>query len=103
MPHCSKMMYANVLKSNWNIKSLDKVLIFGNSFKNYFEELFDNNSFFLIKDHEFWKEIPLILNHNDSKLINIFNNSSLHYFCDISNINFNIDYFKKHIEDNEFV
>jgi hypothetical protein len=103
MPHCSKMMYSNILKSNWNKDLLKNIWIFGNSFNYYLDELFEKNNF-LKNTENFWKEVSInekII--NDVKLKNIFNNTSLHYFDDIYNINFDLNYFKKNIDDKEFI
>ncbi|KAD4384932.1 hypothetical protein E3N88_25100 [Mikania micrantha] len=35
MPHCEAELYENLLKTNWRHESLDKIILFGNSFEKY--------------------------------------------------------------------
>lgn len=35
MPHCDAELYDNLLKTNWQINSLNKIVLFGNSFEEY--------------------------------------------------------------------
>lgn len=43
MPHCPRLLYANVLWANWN--DLDRVLLFGNSLPLYKERTMEKNKF----------------------------------------------------------
>lgn len=35
LPHCPESLYSNLLKANWNPKTLSFITVIGNSFKNY--------------------------------------------------------------------
>ena len=35
MPHCGRQLYANLLRANWSIENLQRLIIIGNSFEEY--------------------------------------------------------------------
>lgn len=72
IPFCSKPIHNNLLYSNWNKKKLKEILIFGNSFEKFSNEIqFDEKKFFYIyQSTSFLTEISLPLFEH---YINAFN------------------------------
>lgn len=82
MIHCGKPMYNNVLCANWNIDSLKNVFIMGNSFNHI--ELFNSEKLLKAKLRYIYNVLPYTIEidiPNTFKFDDVFNNTSLHYFC----------------------
>jgi hypothetical protein len=92
MPHCGKALYNNLLYANWDIDNLNRLYIFGNSFKlihDMASEHIDNYKF--IKNSiKFLKEyqMPHI---NECQLTNAFSDLSLHRFEPQSEVDLKFD------------
>eukprot|EP01102_Stenamoeba_stenopodia_P013725 TRINITY_DN4488_c0_g1_i1.p1 TRINITY_DN4488_c0_g1~~TRINITY_DN4488_c0_g1_i1.p1 ORF type:complete len:299 (-),score=26.41 TRINITY_DN4488_c0_g1_i1:330-1187(-) len=80
MPHCDKALYQNLLIANY--KSLNDVIIIGNSFAQYQQRCVTKKQVaelsVLLKVAEFTIEIPF--SDSFSPQTNAFNDLSLHYF-----------------------
>ncbi|KAF1332539.1 Protein kinase, partial [Globisporangium splendens] len=62
MPHCGKMLYENVVASNWDAAALPHVVIIGNSFEAYSDRLIaatDRQSSALVGVLPYLSEVPL--------------------------------------------
>ena len=61
IPFCSKPLHNNLLYSNWNKEKLKEILVFGNSFERFSNEIqFDQKKFFYIyQSTSFLTEISL--------------------------------------------
>lgn len=81
MPHCGRPLYNNVLFANWNCDQLKNILIVGNSFNKFKENVVSKEEFvtyrYLFEASNFCREVCL-------RPFNIapeaFNDLSLHYF-----------------------
>lgn len=81
MPRCELFLYNNLLWANWSKDSLLKVIIIGNSLKQYSfyrpERILKELAPHVNYASKFVTEIEII---NDFKFLDIFNNMSLQYF-----------------------
>lgn len=81
MPHCDLPLYNNILWANWSVKCLSKLVIIGNSFKNY--KLNDargrlkEKAKYVHLANKFLTEIRM---NNTFRFSDIFNDLSFHYF-----------------------
>lgn len=85
MPHCEAELYDNLLKTNWRHDSLNKIIIFGNSFEKYeqyqsvFRELtLDESRKHLLAIQPFTREFEISTVSDD--YFRAFQNSSWHFF-----------------------
>ncbi|KAF8781424.1 SRR1-like protein [Argiope bruennichi] len=81
MPHCSIVLYNNLLWANWGKDSLSKLIIIGNSLQGYFdgwtENFFELEAVYINYASKFVTEAKIV---NNFKFLDVFNTSSLHYF-----------------------
>ena len=81
MPHCGKALYNNLLYANWTIDNLNRLYIFGNSFKLMHDMTSEHieNYKFINNSIKFFKEFqtPHV---NECQLTNAFSDLSLHKF-----------------------
>ncbi|OUM61732.1 hypothetical protein PIROE2DRAFT_27112, partial [Piromyces sp. E2] len=81
MPHCNYNLYNNVLGTNWELDKLSKLILIGNDFSMYDENMvsskFESEAPFLKAILPLTKKVafPDIFENND-----IFNNTTIHFF-----------------------
>ncbi|XP_031553886.1 SRR1-like protein [Actinia tenebrosa] len=80
MPHCSKLLYNNVLWANWG-PALKHVVIVGNGFSSYQQRLpsrqLNSEVMYIAKILPHLQEVNI---PNTFYLKDIFNDSSIHFF-----------------------
>lgn len=82
MPHCGKALVNNLLYSNWSFKSLNKIILLGNSLSNMQVNILDSimsKHYSYIRDASLYlcKEIEL---NSSCDLTNSFYGFSFHFF-----------------------
>ncbi|KFM61694.1 SRR1-like protein, partial [Stegodyphus mimosarum] len=78
MPHCELPLYNNLLWSNWNVNSLLKLIIIGNSFHSYdCRTKLEKKAKYVYLANSFLNEIKIA---NDFRFTDVFNDLSIHYF-----------------------
>ncbi|XP_049851312.1 uncharacterized protein LOC126325857 [Schistocerca gregaria] len=83
MPHCMRILYNNIMESNWNKNSLKNILLVGNSFQNTTDKILckqDKKKWsILIKAKELVDEysLPNYQAHDD-----VFNDTVVHVFSE---------------------
>jgi hypothetical protein len=81
MPHCGKLLYDNVLRSNWSSERLSKIIIIGNKFSHYKERLVRSQlekeapCLSRVLGYITEKALPTCFKHND-----VFNDLAIHSF-----------------------
>jgi len=81
MPHCNYNLYNNVLGINWELNKLSKLILIGNDFSMYDENMvsskFESEAPYLKAILPLTEKIafPEIFENND-----IFNNTTIHFF-----------------------
>ncbi|CAH1776187.1 unnamed protein product, partial [Owenia fusiformis] len=81
MPHCGKVLYNNLLWKNWNSRQLTDIMILGNSFSNMNDSLpkkeFTDHYSYIQRILPYTAELKV---ENNFDHVDIFNDTSLHYF-----------------------
>ncbi|XP_076887162.1 protein SENSITIVITY TO RED LIGHT REDUCED 1-like [Bidens hawaiensis] len=83
MPHCEVELYDNLLKTNWRYDSLNKIILFGNSFEKYEQHqsvfqgsLLNESTKRLVAVRPFTKEFSTV----SDDYFRAFHGSSWHFF-----------------------
>ncbi|MFS7991988.1 putative SRR1-like protein [Helianthus anomalus] len=92
MPHCEAELYDNLLKTNWKHDSLNKIILFGNSFEKYEQHhsvvrgsTLDESRKHLLAIRPFTKEFEISTVSDD--YFRAFQGSSWHFFSVDPNTN----------------
>ncbi|KAJ0504236.1 putative SRR1-like protein [Helianthus annuus] len=92
MPHCEAELYDNLLKTNWKHDSLNKIILFGNSFEKYEQHhsvvrgsTLDESRKHLLAIRPFTKEFEISTVSDDC--FRAFQGSSWHFFSVDPNTN----------------
>ncbi|KAM0020383.1 putative SRR1-like protein [Helianthus debilis subsp. tardiflorus] len=95
MPHCEAELYDNLLKTNWKHDSLNKIILFGNSFEKYEQHhsvvrgsTLDESRKHLLAIRPFTKEFEISTVSDD--YFRAFQGSSWHFFSVDPNTNLHL-------------
>ncbi|GLT66816.1 hypothetical protein SLA2020_391630 [Shorea laevis] len=85
MPHCEAVLYNNLLKANWTPESLNRMLLFGNSFETYEQDVsmfknpsIVNSAVYILAAQKFTVEFRIKTVSDD--YFPAFHDSSWHFF-----------------------